>query len=283
VVLSGRRVALVFFLFLVSLGETRLRDVSGLVASQSVAKYDPVASSHVLAVAATPRAYLPVVSRAPACQPVPGASYITLPPESPPSDRPAEAHPDLNLSMRDYQVTDAPKALVDYGSPGHDRMSPQLSGLFGVPRLPVFRNVYRVYDWDWPRMQRGALLSLPLVTAVGMETYAGEILHVPASDYDIGSDCEALVLYASADRITLKYTREDNVVSGYTLHVESLCVDPGLLALYQQCNSAGRRTLPALRAGQAFGRARGGEVVVAIRDTGTFMDPRARGDWWLGY
>ena len=38
--------------------------------------------------------------------------------------------------------------------------------------------------------------------------------------------------------------------------------------------------LPALRAEQAFGRARGDEIMVSIRDTGSFMDPRSRKDWW---
>ena len=44
----------------------------------------------------------------------------------------------------------------------------------------------------------------------------------------------------------------------------------------------GRARLPALEAGQAFGRARGGEIGVAIRDAGTFMDPRSDKDWWQG-
>jgi hypothetical protein len=89
-----------------------------------------------------------------------------------------------------------------------------------------------------------------------------------------------LVLYASTNRITIKYTNNDNVEQGYTLHVENVCVEPRLLALYQALNSAGRGRLPALRAGQAFGRALGSEIGVAIRDYGTFMDPRSRKDWW---
>jgi len=90
------------------------------------------------------------------------------------------------------------------------------------------------------------------------------------------------VLYATEERITLKYTNADNVVHGYTLHVEHLCVEPRLLALYQQWNAEGRSRLPALKAGQAFGRARSGEIGVAIRDEGTFMDPRSDKDWWQG-
>ena len=109
-----------------------------------------------------------------------------------------------------------------------------------------------------------------------------EIIRVPDSGYSLGSGYEVLVLYASTNRITLKYTLDDNVVWGYTVHVENVCVDPNLLALYQTWNSAGRGQLPALRNGQAFGRARDSEIGVVIRDNGAFMDPRSRKDWWQG-
>lgn len=252
------------------------------VAAQRMA--DQVALSGVAVVeAAPPRVYLPMVSSGLVYQPVPDVAYTTLPPVGPPTDRPAEAHPDLNLAIRDYALTDAARSLVDYGSPGPGLTAPQLSELFGAPRMPVFSSVYRVHDWDWVWMQRGDLLSRPPVTALGMETGVGEVLYVPDSGYEIGSGCEVLVLYASLDRITLKYTREDNVIKGYTLHVEQILVEPGLVILYQECNRTGRSSLPALRPGQAFGRARGTEVIAAIRDSGAFMDPRSRGDWWLGY
>jgi hypothetical protein len=89
-----------------------------------------------------------------------------------------------------------------------------------------------------------------------------------------------LVLYAGQERLTLKYTGEDNVVAGYTLHIEGICVEPNLLALYEDMDAAGRSRLPALRTGQAFGRTYGDEVGIAIRDAGRFMDPRVRKDWW---
>jgi hypothetical protein len=64
--------------------------------------------------------------------------------------------------------------------------------------------------------------------------------------------------------------------------VENVCVEPSLLALYETLDDAGRVQLPALRGGQPFGRALGTEIRVAIRDAGTFMDPRSRKDWWQG-
>ena len=63
---------------------------------------------------------------------------------------------------------------------------------------------------------------------------------------------------------------------------DSVCTDPDLLALYRQNHAAGRGNLPALRGHQAFGVAVGSEIQVAVRDTGTFMDPRSRNDWWQG-
>lgn len=223
--------------------------------------------------------YLPLVSRLDPCGPIPDESYDVLLVLPPPTDRPAEVHADLNLALRGYELTSACLGLVDGG--GTDPKAPQLPGLFADDRTPAFSNVYRVHDWDWNCNCRGGLIAYPEVTLAGFEVAPGETIHVPSSGYDIGG-YEVLVLYASAERITLKYTREDNVVYGYTIHVENVCVEPSLLALYEYWNDAGRGYLPALRAGQAFGRASGSEIRVAIRDTGTFMDPRVRGDWWQG-
>ncbi len=230
----------------------------------------------------TPAIYLPIVSGSTGtCSPVAGESYGDLSVTPPPTDRPAEQHADLNLALRGYTPTTAFLGLVDYTG-GTDSKAPQFPGLFADQRTATFRAAYRVYDWDWGCNCRGALLDTWAVTLAGLTTTPGETIHVPASGYTIGSGYEVLVLYASATRITLKYTREDNVVHGYTLHIEGLCVEPRLLALYRSWNSAGRDHLPALRAGQALGRAQGNEIGVAIRDYGTFMDPRSRKDWWQG-
>lgn len=112
---------------------------------------------------------------------------------------------------------------------------------------------------------------------------------MPISDYDIGQGYEVIVLYADADTIALRYTREDSSGSqGYTVHVDNICVDVNLLALYNSLDAAdGPRyeypnssyNLPVLAAGQRFGTARS-ETVVAIVDTGNFMDPRSSNEWW---
>lgn len=229
------------------------------------------------------RAFLPLltVNSDPACQPLPLASYGALSVLPPPTDRPAEQHADLNLALRGYTPTGGYLGLVDYGGPT-DPAAPQLSGLFADNRTGQFVGVHRVYDWNWSCDCRGAPLSSPPVTLAELATAPGETVHVPDSGYSIGSGYEVLVLYAAPDRITLKYTRNDNVVHGFTLHLEDLCVDPPLLSLYESLNAAGRSQLPALRPGQAVGRAAGAAIGVAIRDSGSFMDPRSRKDWWRG-
>jgi len=224
--------------------------------------------------------YLPIVSGFDPCTPIPGESYDVLLVSPPRTDRPAEVHADLNLALRGYELTNAYKGLVDYKG-GIDPNAPQLPGLFADDRTATFSNVYQVHHWNWECNCRGPVITDTEVTLAGLAVTPGETVHVPGSGYDIGG-YEVLVLYASPDRITLKYTGEDNVVKGYTLHVENICVEPTLLALYQTWNEQGREYLPALRAGQAFGRARSSEIGVAVRDTGAFMDPRSRKDWWQG-
>jgi len=227
----------------------------------------------------------PTATLTPLCRPIPGATYSPLSIVGPPSDRPAEAHADLNLALRGYTpATGAYVGLLDncFASPADSR-TPQLRGLFADRRRPAFLGVYWVYQWDWACNCRFSGVENRWGPSFAtLAATPGEVLYVPDSGHrvDAPQDYEVLVLYASPERITLKFTREDNVVQGYTLHLEDICVDPNLLALYQACNAAGRRNLPALRARQPLGHARGVELGFAIRDAGNWMDPRNCADWW---
>ena len=210
-----------------------------------------------------------------------GESYGTLSIVGAPSDRPAAEHADLNLALRGYVSSDAYRGLIDLDGTS-DYRAPQLPGLFADERTGEFTNVYQVHHWDWASNSRGGRITDPEVTLAGLATERGETIHVPVSGYSIGQGYSVLVLYADTERITLKFTGEDNVIYGYTLHLEGICVDPNLRSLYAQMNATGRSRLPALRMGQAFGRAIDAEIGVAIRDNGRFMDPRVRKDWWRG-
>ena len=231
--------------------------------------------------ALTPRAYLPLIARptGSACTPT-GQTYGALEPIDPATGDISQ-HPDMNLAVRGYVATTADLNLVDYAG-SIDPNAPQLYSLFGNQRTPIFNAAYQVYRWDWTCNCRGGPILKWDVTLLGMETTPGELIHLPEAGYDVGGGYGALVLYAEPTRLTLKYTREDNVVAGYTLHLENICVDANLLALYQQLNAAGRSQLPALFPGQPLGRAPSTEIDAAIRDSGSFLDPRTRKDWWQG-
>ena len=202
------------------------------------------------------------------------------------TDRPALVHPDLNLRIRGYAPGPAFRGLVDYNGPADDR-APQLAGL--VSGRPVqgedvrFASTDIVNDWDWHSYRRAEPLRDWPATLAQLDAPKGTAVRVPHSGYAIGDGYQVLVLFADPERVTLKYTREDNVVRGYTLHIENICVDPSLLSLYERLDDEGRGSLPAMPAGQAFGVARPGGPRFAIRDTGQFMDPRARKDWWRGW
>jgi hypothetical protein len=236
---------------------------------------------------ATPtHAPTPTNTLAPTVEPPPysaptGTGFGTLSIQSPPTDRPAAQNADLNLSLRGYTRINADLTLVNYDGEA-DPGAPQFAGLFGDNRTPKFTRVFQIYHWNWGCNCRASPIDDPEVTLLGMGVSAGEAIYVPEADLDIGDGFVALVLYADADRVTLKYTREDNVQYGYTLHVEGIAVDSNLLGAYQQLNAAGRHELPALRARKFLGRASGTEIRVAIRDAGTFLDPRSRKDWWRG-
>ena len=58
------------------------------------------------------------------------------------------------------------------------------------------------------------------MTLATLRASPGEVIAAPSSGYQIGDGYQALLLYAAKDRLTLKYTRDNNVVRGYTVHLE---------------------------------------------------------------
>lgn len=200
--------------------------------------------------------------------------------------------PDLNLEMRGWVETPGVKGLIALGGDTHDD-APQLAHLFRPARLATFSALYRVHDWNWTGVCaqsaeepgcRGDPIADPPVTLIGLATTPGESLYLPKREMDIlNGDHRALALYAEATRLTLVYTRADSIVHGYVVHLENFCVDPNLLTLYHQLHEAGRGQLPGLGLDVPLGTSRAPSVLVAVRDEGSFMDPRSAKDWWKGY
>lgn len=236
----------------------------------------------------------PGVALAATCPVTSTASFDLIPIEGEPvADHPDFRHGDLNLALRGYTPISASLKLEFYNG-NTDPNAPQLAGLFEPNRRPKISSVYAVNEWIWdpgqcngnPRGCRGEPIeAFWPVTLLGLSTTPGEPIYVPERGPQIYSGgFVAMVLYAEERRLTLGYTRQDNVAAGYTIHIENVCVDPNLLALYQaQKDEAGWHTsgfLPALRNNQPLGVALGREVRVAVRDVGSFMDPRSEKDWW---
>ncbi len=212
------------------------------------------------------------------CAPIPNAHYETT--SVTPETMSPSTQGDVNLLLRKWQVAAGQYAgLVDISGPT-DTLAPRLYTIFTDDRDPVFTGVYQVQSWDWGCNCASSYITDPQVTMAGFAMKPAEIVELPTSGYDIGGGFQALVLYATNETITLKYTRSDDVVYGYTIHLANVCVEPSLLALYDQANAAGRTALPGLAGNQALGRVRGNELLVTIRDTGSWMDPRSRKDWY---
>ena len=234
--------------------------------------------------------FLPVIALqeepTPTPTPTPTTVFAIIPVLEPPIDRPAATNPDLNLAIRGYVPITAPLALIDVGG-DTDPHAPQLAAIFDPPRLPTFRAAHQVYDWNWACGVdgcRGQPISAPTVTLVAVATTPGEALTIPSRIPEIyGGGFRALVLYAEATRLTLAYTRQDTPAVGYLVHLEGVAVDSALVALYTAQNASGRAHLPALHNNEQIGVAATDTILIAIRDTGSFMDPRSRKDWWVGY
>ncbi len=257
---------------------------AGAAAAISAAN-DPAASAGEEAAAAEQAPAEPPPD-AVSCPDSSGASFTTVPVTGGGISHPDGDHADLNLALRGYSPVDVATSLFDKDGPVDDD-PPQLAGIFGDYRAPAFGQAYRVNDWDWNCGGSGCRMG-PLdhvaATLVTLAAGAGESLGIPHRRAQIyGGGYKTLVLYAEPTRITLGYTRDDSVANGYTVHLEGICVDPNLVALYRSSNAAGRGFLPALREDEVLGTAPNGAVLVAVRDRGVFFDPRSRLDWWHGF
>jgi hypothetical protein len=208
---------------------------------------------------------------------------------SPPNDYSScpQLNPDLNINNRGYALIDGQLQYIPFQHP-IDPNAPQLSTLFPGNPSPAITALYQVNDWNWSTNSPDGPIPRPpdlpsqydWATLVGFLASPGQAVLVPASGYTIGEGNQAIVLYASPNSITIHYGLVDSVASGYTIHLQNIRVDPQLLSLYNQLNQEGREALPALAAGEKIGEAVGNSVLVSIRDSGAFMDPRWLYDWF---
>ena len=229
--------------------------------------------------------------------------------------RPAGNHADKNLALRGLKnVTGQPDytpSVINYGT--DDAFGPQIPYLFGPSATtpPTIASYYQVYDWNWadppdPGTRSTNIVDTPWpIQGLGLATTPGQLIYTPRTgqDHPIAPGYQAMVIYADAQNIALRYTPADTggggwnpeMYRGYTLHIRSMWVDPTLLTLYNSLDTTPRNTyyglpdlnpdyyLPYLSAGQPIGYAIGNEIQVVINDTGGFMDPRSCNEWWIGF
>lgn len=198
--------------------------------------------------------------------------YSLIPINGQRDSRPAAEHGDLNLKLREPQPINVELGLVDVGV-GVDANAIKLSNIFE----PNFVAAYTIHDWDWGCNCKGNLIQEDDVVLVGIKTTPGTPVFIPRHPRDIyEGKYYAVLLYADEDSMTFVYAREGTVAMGYTVHYLGLYTDPNLLALYRENKG---NMLPGLTLDTPVGVA-GGQLIVAIRDNGKFLDARSINDWW---
>ncbi len=202
--------------------------------------------------------------------------------------QPAENHPDKNIKVRGYVGTDQEKQIVFNGG-DRDNKAPQFSSVLPNSK-PAITRLFQIYNWNWGQgndwgSKGGPQTSPWPVSVMGLSANPGDVIMLADSGYNVIDGYEAYVLYANETSITVSYLNNDRVVgdngNGYALHYDEICVDPNLLSLYRSLNSQGRKDLPVLSGKQVLGNAKTSEIIVSMRDSGEFMDPRSDA-WWLG-
>jgi hypothetical protein len=201
----------------------------------------------------------------------------------------AENNPEFNLNVRTYDpLGSGRKQLVDEHDPrDYGLIPPQLCTLVAGNQSPDIPNLYQIHEYDFGNNKpRADYVSVPDLlpdysSLIGLSVMPGQNILVPNSGYNIGGGKQVIVIYASSNQVFLKYAVQDDIQTGYGIHILGINTDPELLSAYNQANSQGRTSLPALGGGEIVGTAANSEILVSVRDSGSFMDPRWRRDWWF--
>jgi len=213
------------------------------------------------------------VAAAAAAESTSNNTYTLIPIDGERESRPAETHGDLNLKLRDPQPIKVDLKLVTIAGSGIDPEAPKFSKVF----KPDFTQAYAVHGWDWAKNDKSDLINDGKAILVGIKTNPGDPIRIPPTSRDIyEGKYYATVLYADKDSLTFVYARRGNVVQGYTVHLVGLETDPNLIKAFQESKG---NMLPGLTLDTPVGRATQ-NLMVAIRDNGTFLDARSQKDWW---
>jgi hypothetical protein len=236
--------------------------------------------------------YLPLVAKPETCPEVSINQYALIDVQGGyyKSNRLTDENADFRLSILGYETVQELLQRVEYGGPT-DPNAPNFYNIFKPRRDIAFAVAYKRREWNWnenaepPYGTPGGLNNDWPVSVLDLIATQGEAVYIPRSQVPITSagPYVAMVLYADEDELTVHYGDRDVVDSGYAIYLANFCVDPNLVALYRAQLSAGKRAtgkLPMLTNDQIVGTAKQNFVTVAVRDSGPFLDPRSRKDWW---
>ena len=129
----------------------------------------------------------------------------------------------------------------------------------------------------------------------------GAFVNVPKTEYSIGGNYEAMVVFAAEDRVTIHIGRHEYITSskqcgsgkcsgGYWIYVKDICVDKQILNAYRGVEAVQKSAgsdlnpiqLPMVSAGQPLGVAKGNSVTIGVRDDGPFIST-SKPFYWEGY
>lgn len=196
-----------------------------------------------------------------------------------------ETSPEINLHMRGFGPINESTGFISRGGSTYgldDKQPPQISTLYGGPRPKIIKT-YIVYEWDFDNNKSGAPNPATpnyKVTMIGLDTTPGQKLVGLQAGREIGGGNVFMVLYATQKDIVFTHSNSDTLMGGYLFFFLDICVDPNLLAKYNQDNAGGRSELPVIAPGQIFGYGSNTDAKVVVRDTMSFMDTRYNEDWW---
>lgn len=132
-------------------------------------------------------------------------------------------------------------------------------------------------------------------------TNPGAFISVPKTDYSIGGNYEAMVVFAAEDRVTIHIGRHEYITTskmcgsskcrgGYWIYIKDICVDKQILNAYRGVEAAQRAAgadlnpiqLPMVSEGQPLGVTRGNNVTIGVRDDGPYIST-SKPFYWEGY
>lgn len=193
--------------------------------------------------------------------------------------------PEINVRLRGFGPVNESTGFIGRGGSTYgldDKQPPQISSLYGGVRPKIIKT-YIVYEWDFENNKSAAPRPATpnyKVTMIGFDSTPGQKLVGLKAGREIGGGNVFMVLYATKNDVVFTHSTSDTLMGGYLFMYLDLCVDPNLLAKYEQNNVSGRGELPVIAPGQVFGYGSNTDVKLVVRDTMSFMDTRYNEDWW---